>query len=151
MRSCRRLSIAALRPPGIARGYALASLNGDDATPRARSHASADRAAPARPSLPPGRSGATQPQAHCRSSFEGAGSRGSSRPAETPGFASMRQRGCKACRHDRERRSAIALGARGAAVASNQHSSGGMQRAPRWYRVCSRAGTSNGASSRRSS
>jgi hypothetical protein len=57
MRSCRRLSIAALRPPGIARGYALASLNGDDATPRPRTHASADRAAPARPPLPPGRSG----------------------------------------------------------------------------------------------
>jgi hypothetical protein len=57
MRSCRRLSIAALRLPGIARGYALASLNGDDATPRPRSRASADRAAPARPPLPPGRSG----------------------------------------------------------------------------------------------
>jgi hypothetical protein len=46
----------------------LGFLNGDDATPRPLSRASGDRSEPARPPLPSGRSGATQPQAYCRSS-----------------------------------------------------------------------------------
>ena len=61
----------------------LGFLNGDDATPRPLSRASGDRSEPARPPLPSGRSGATQPQAYCRSSSNSAASGRSNRCAKT--------------------------------------------------------------------